>query len=162
MISYIKSKGPNPGIEDGPHEYNTIAFSGINWREDTLATVDHNYDFGSLYFEQNKWMTIAPTGNYPYEFNTGGELEIWEKSNYLSKWTKKKRLTTVSDNNHSYPRKPINYNRDFMAFWADGNPREPSASRLHFSNYAGEVFTLPEKFPDGINQFKIQPDISKK
>jgi hypothetical protein len=47
--------------------------------------------------------------------------------------------------NHSYARRPLDADDDFVALWADGNARQPSASRLYFCNAKGEVFRLPEK-----------------
>jgi len=39
----------------------------------------------------------------------------------------------------------VNAHPDFYAFWADGNGRQPSVSRLYFCNRQGDVFVLPER-----------------
>jgi hypothetical protein len=146
MISYIESTGPNPGSDQGPHLFKTIQSIDQKWQVKTVAQVDHNYDYGSLYFDDGTWRIIAPTGNQPFNYNNGGEIEIWELSNASTNWKRKKKLTTNSKMNHSYPRKPVDYHDGFYAFWADGHPRQSSASHLYFSNKKGNVFQLPYKF----------------
>ncbi len=146
MISFISSTGPQPGPENGPYEFKTVFFNGSDWVITKVKDVDHNYDYGSLYFENGKWRLIGPFGNAPYQFNTGGELEIWESAKKNAIWKIKKVLTMNSELNHSYPRKAIDLHSDFYAFWADGHPRKPSASHLYFSNKKGDVFKLPYQF----------------
>lgn len=146
MISYITSKGPNPGPEQGPHEFMTAYHNGVDWDIKKVTNVDHNYDYGSLYYDNSTWRIVAPTGNNPFNFNNGGELEIWELSKNSKAWKQVKSITKNSDKNHSYPRKPVNYHPDFYAFWADGNARQSSSSNLYFSNKEGDVFKLPYQF----------------
>lgn len=154
MISYITSKGPNPGPQNGPHEFMTIFLKKGERQQKKVCTVDHNYDYGSLYYEKGNWLIIAPTGKAPFSFNSGGELEKWELSKKDTNWKFVKKVTQDSQVNHSYPRKPINFNPNFYAFWADGNPREKSVSNLYFSNQKGEVFKLPSKFEG--EMFKVK------
>ncbi len=154
MVAYITSKNPNPGPESGPHEFKTAYFKGSAWDVKKVTDVDHNYDCGSLYFDKNTWRIIAPTGNSPFQFNTGGEMELWELSDKSSSWKQRKTLTKSSKFNHAYPRKPINYHAGFYAFWADGHARQPSTSNLYFSNKQGDVFKLPYQFSE--ETYKVQ------
>jgi hypothetical protein len=54
-----------------------------------------------------------------------------------------KQLTEDSPYNHTYARRPVNAHSDFYALWADGHGRQPSESRLYFSDKEGNVFMLP-------------------
>lgn len=54
-------------------------------------------------------------------------------------------LTSKSEKNHSYARKPINAHPDFYAFWADGHERESSESNFFVATRDGKVFRLPRK-----------------
>ncbi|MDD4191400.1 MAG: hypothetical protein PHI28_08715 [Mangrovibacterium sp.] len=101
---------------------------------------------GSIYVEKNNlWRIIAPTAAGPQEYNTGGEMEMWISRDQGKNWTKIKQLTRNSDYNHTYARRPVNAHPGFYAFWADGHGRQPSESRLYFSNKKGNVYRLPEK-----------------
>ncbi len=155
MISYITSKGPNPGSQNGPHLFKTIYFNGKEWIEKKVTEVDHNYDYGSLYYTNNNFRIIAPTGNTPFEYNNGGEIETWELKDANGAWVKSGILTVNSNYNHSYPRKPLHSHPDFIAFWADGHPRQTSISHLYFSDHLGRVFELPKQF-DGMF-YKVKP-----
>jgi hypothetical protein len=119
-----------------------------------VTEVDHNYDFGTIYHQKNSWSLLAPTNNTPYQYNTGGELELWKYSDKKQEWTLSQPITKNSKKNHSYPRRPIHYHSDFQAFWADGHPRQFSDANLYFSNNKGEVFPLPYQFTG--EHFKIQ------
>ncbi len=154
MFSFISSLGPEPGPQNGPFELKTGFFNGKEWNFTKVTEVDHNYDFGSIYHKKNTWSLIAPTNNNPFQYNTGGELELWKYSNKKQQWILSKSITKNSKKNHSYPRRPINYHPDFQAFWADGHPRQFSNANLYFSNNKGEVFPLPYQFTG--EHFKIQ------
>ena len=61
-------------------------------------------------------------------------------------WTREKQVTSQSEFNHSYVRRPLHAQPDFYAFWADGDPNKFSESRLYFCNQAGDkVWVLPYK-----------------
>jgi hypothetical protein len=80
---------------------------------------------GSLYIEKNNlWKIIAPTGTGPQPYNTGGEMAMWISRNKGKTWKRAKQLTTNSEYNHAYARRPINLHPDFYAFWADEHGRE--------------------------------------
>jgi len=148
VILYITSKGYEAGPENGPREWLTARYTGKDWEILPLTTSDNNYDMGSLYIEKDgTWRVIAPTGDGPQKFNTGGEVYMWVSTDQGKNWQGSP-LTQNSTLNHSYVRKPIHAHDDFYAFWADGNGREPSVSRLYFCNKKGEVFMLPTYMSD--------------
>ena len=145
IILFITSKGPLPGPDHGPRMWHTAWWDGGKWVINDLAPAGNNYDAGSIYMGKgNRWIVIAPTTFGPQPYNTGGEMEMWETKNQGKKWRKVKKLTENSLYNHTYARRPINVHPDFYAFWADGHGREPSESRLYFSDQKGNVYQLPQ------------------
>ncbi|MCX6326568.1 MAG: BNR-4 repeat-containing protein [Bacteroidia bacterium] len=146
VILYITSKGPSPGAEDGPREWHTAHWTGKKWEIRPITISDHNYDMGSVYIEDDgTWRIIGPTETGPQQYNTGGEIAMWISKDEGQSWKKVKQLTSRSEYNHSYPRRPVNANPDFYAFWSDGHGRQLSKSHLYFSDQEGNVFILPEK-----------------
>ena len=143
-ILYITSDGPDPGPANGPYTWHVAHWTGKTWVIHTVTTSDHNYDAGSLYCEADgTWRIIGPTGTGPQAYNTGGELSVWISRDAGQHWQQQSALTKNSPRNHSYPRRPVNAQAGFYAFWADGHGRQPSASSLYFSTRAGDVFRLP-------------------
>lgn len=146
VILYKTSNGPLPGPGDGPRMWHTAWWNGSQWEIQYLTPTGNNYDGGSIYIEEDgSWRVIAPTAMGPQDYNTGGEMEMWESKDHGKTWTKLKMLTWNSEYNHSYARRPVNVNPDFYAFWADGHGREPSESRLYFCDQDGNVYRLPQK-----------------
>jgi hypothetical protein len=145
VILYLTSKGPMPGPEDGPRQWHTAHWTGKKWDIQPFAKSGNNYDMGSIYLEKdNLWKIIAPTETGPQPYNTGGEMAMWISKNKGQHWEKAKQLTSNSEFNHTYARRAVNVHPGFNAFWADGHGRQPSKSRLYFSDKAGNVFMLPE------------------
>jgi len=146
VILYITSKGFEAGPQNGPRTWRIARWTGDQWVINDVTTSDNNYDMGSLYIEEpNLWKIIGPTETGPQPFNPGGEMALWTSTDQGKSWTKTRQLTTASERNHSYARRPINVHPDFYAFWADGNGRAPSKSNLFISNNKGDVFMLPEQ-----------------
>jgi hypothetical protein len=122
----------------------TAHWDGSAWQRRAFTTSDHNYDFGSLYIVGREWRIIAPTEPGPQPFGTGGEMVLWTTRDKGRNWHREKQLTSGSEFNHAYARRPVNAHPEFYAFWADGNPLEPSPSRLYFTDRAGSaVWRLP-------------------
>ncbi len=144
VILYITSKGYEAGPEKGPREWHTAYYNGKAWEIRKVTTSDNNYDMGSLYINGNTWQIIGPTTDGPQQYNTGGEIVLWTSTDKGLTWSSKQ-LTRNSEYNHSYPRRPVNAHKDFYAFWADGNGRAKSVSRLYFCDSKGNVYQLPEK-----------------
>lgn len=145
VILYETSKGPDAGPQNGPRQWYTAHWKNGRWQILPFTASDHNYDMGSLMIEKNgAWRIVAPTATGPQAYNTGGEIVMWESRDEGKHW-KPRQLTHNSAHNHSYPRRPVQAHPDFYAFWADGNGRKRSASRLYFSDSKGNVYRLPEK-----------------
>lgn len=146
VILYITSKGPDPGPDAGPFEWHVARWTGNDWAIHHVTTSDHNYDMGSLYIESDgTWRIIGPTGTGPQAYATGGELSAWVSRDQGEHWQPVAQLTRNSPRNHSYPRRPVQAQAGFYAFWADGHGREPSASSLYFGTKDGKVFRLPAR-----------------
>lgn len=148
VILYLTSKGPVSGPEDGPRQWYTAHWTGKKWNIYPVTTSDNNYDAGSIYSDQKRWQIVASTETGPQPYNTGGEVAIWESKNNGKKWKKVKQITTGSEYNHAYVRRPVNVHPGFYGFWADGHGREQSKSRLYFSDKDGNVYKLPERMKD--------------
>jgi hypothetical protein len=146
VIMYETTKGWQPGPQNGPRHWYTAHWTGAEWRIMPITTSDNNYDMGSLYIEKDgTWRIIAPTDPGPQAYNTGGGIVMWTSQDEGLHWKKVKDLTPGCKNNQQFPRRPVNANPEFYAFWADGNGRKPSISSLYFCNKEGQVFMLPRK-----------------
>ncbi len=143
---YITSDGYEPGPKNNPRDWKVTYFDGSEWKTSIVCQSDHNYDMGSLYIKGNHWTVIAPTGDGPQIYQTGGEVEIWQSVDSGKTWKIKKTVTQGSRNNHTYVRRPVNAKDPFFSFWADGDPTSFSSSFLYFSDSKGRrVYQLPYK-----------------
>jgi hypothetical protein len=151
VILYLTSEGFESGPDNGPRTWRTAHWTGSDWRIRPVTTSDHNYDFGSLYVEPDgTWRLIAPTDPGPQPFGTGGEVVMWASADEGATWNRIKALTSDSEFNHTYVRRPVDAHPDFYALWADGHARQPSRSRLYFTDRGGsEVWRLPERIEGG-------------
>ena len=143
VILALISKDHRPGPEGNPREWIIWKRKNGSWHETKVTESTHNYDMGSLYIEKEKWTIIGPTEPGPQHWGTGGEMVLWESRDSGETWQKTKSLTTKSQFNHSYARRPLHANKDFYAFWADGHADTLSPSRLYFVNRKGDVRQLP-------------------
>ena len=117
-------------------------FSPWHFHEVTRST--HNYDVGQLWIEGDVWRILGPTEPGPQHWGTGGEVALWESRDQGESWERVKILTSNSELNHAYVRRPLNAHPEFYAFWADGNPDQFSPSRLYFTDRdATQVWQLP-------------------
>jgi hypothetical protein len=145
IILHLTSKGYQSGPENMPRTWRTARWTGTEWDIQGSIVSDNNYDMGSLYVETDtSWRIIAPTQPGPQPYNPGGEIALWTTHDRGHTWTMQRQLTEGSEYNHTYVRRPVNAHPDFYGFWADGHGREPSDSRLYFTDRTGEhVFRLP-------------------
>lgn len=158
VILYVTSKGYEPGPENGPYQWHTARWTGKNWEILPVTVSDHNYDMGSLYIEDDgTWRIIGPTTTGPQAYNTGGEMAMWTSRDQGRNWTLVKQMTSGSEYNHSYARRPVNAHAGFYAFWADGHGRQPSSSRLYFSDRDGNVYRLPPVMTDSLASPELIP-----
>ncbi|MDF3055919.1 MAG: hypothetical protein K0R17_134 [Rariglobus sp.] len=144
ILLCIISRAGEPGPAGDPREWTVLHWTGTTWSRHVVAISDHNYDMGSLYVNDGQWRIIGPTGAGPQKWGAGGEMETWVSRDEGATWRKERALTTASDFNHSYARRPLHAHPDFAVFWADGNPQRLTKSHLYFANADGSrVFRLP-------------------
>ncbi len=143
VILFVTSKGYEAGPANGPRTWHTARFTGSDWEILPVTESDNNYDMGSLYIDEaGVWRIVGPTATGPQAYNTGGEMVLWTSQDQGKSW-KSKAMTTNSEFNHSYARRPVNVQREFFSFWADGHGRQKSFSKLYFSDRKGNVYLLP-------------------
>ncbi len=147
IILYLTSRGYQPGPKNDPRTWTTAHWTGERWEVFGSIVSDNNYDTGCLHVEADgAWRLIAPTQPGPQRYNPGGEMAMWLSRDEGRTWQLVRQLTHNSAYNHTYARRPQNAHPDFYAFWADGDARQPSPSRLYFCDRSGEhVWRLPEK-----------------
>lgn len=145
VILYLTSKGAQPGPQNAPYTWRVTHWTGSEWTTHDLTTSDHNYDTGSLYVENDgTWRVVGPTDPGPQPFGAGGEIVSWVSGDEGTTWRRAAQLTRNSRYNHTYARRPLNAKDPFYTYWADGDPRKLSPSRLYFANKAGDrVWQLP-------------------
>ena len=145
-VLYIVSKGYQPGPANGPRQWKVAHFDGEQWTEcDTGITSDSNYDFGQLEVLANGDLRIiGATERGPQPYNPGGEIAAWVSQDGGTTWTKTKKLTFDSVRNQNYPRRVLGgAHSGFLTFWADGDGRKPSVSRLSYCDENLNVFPMP-------------------
>ncbi len=149
VITYVTSRGFEPGPKNQPRVTRTARWTGESWEVRDIAPADHNYDMGSLFIERDGdgelWRFIGPTDPGPQPWGGGGEINLWESRDRGASWKRVRAITTRSPRNHNYVRRPLSAHRDFYALWADGDPLRPSESRLYFCDRDGNAFALPDK-----------------
>ncbi len=145
IILFITSGGWQAGPVNDPRIWQTARWTGSAWEIQGTIRSDNNYDMGSLYIEPDgTWRLIAPTQTGPQPYNPGGEIAMWTSGDRGRTWRLLRQLTRDSKYNHTYVRRPLNAHPDFYALWADGHARQPSDSRLYFTNREGDhVWRLP-------------------
>ncbi len=145
VILYTTAKHHQPGPGGDPRTWMVARWTGSEWLFHAIGASTHNYDVGSLYIEEDGvWKVIGPMGAGPQKWGTGGEIELWTSTDQGATWAKKRAVTSNSQRNHSYARRPRNAHPDFYSYWADGNADRLSESHLYFTNKAGDkVWRLP-------------------
>ena len=152
ILLYVLSRDYRPGPAGGAREWTVAHWRAGKWNFSTVTTSDHNYDMGSLYVMRDEWLVIGPTEVGPQPWGTGGEMVLWASRDEGRTWTRRRAITANSELNHSYARRPRDARDPFFAFWADGNPDQPSVSRLYFTDSTGtRVWRLPYTFPAGVD-----------
>lgn len=147
LILHLTSKSWQPGPEFGPHLFRVARWTGAEWEIHPVAQADNNYDMGSLYVAPDGvWRVIAPSTTGPDDYNPGGEIVVHVSKDQGATWAVEAQLTANSTYNHTYVRRPLNADPGFLAFWADGDARKPSESRLYFYDARQkEVRRLPQE-----------------
>ncbi len=145
-VLFVTSKGWEPGPKNAPHTWRVAHWNGSAWAISEVAVSDNNYDSGSLYIEEDgTWRIIGPTEPGPQPYNPGGEIAVWTSRNEGAAWKRLRQVTHDSRYNHTYSRRPLHAHPDFYAFWADGDARKRSESRIYFCDKTGKrAYVLPE------------------
>lgn len=140
VVLYVTSRGHEPGPGNGPHRWELARWRrGEGWTVRALFAGDNNYDHGELWMGPEDWRVVAPTEPGPQPWNPGGELALWVSTDQGDHWEKRCQLTRNSPYNHTFCRLPLNAHPGFHCFWADGDARRPSGSRLYFCDREGKV-----------------------
>lgn len=147
VIIYVISDNHKTGPEGGKREWFSLYWNGSEWEKTKITESTHCYDSGSIWIESDKWTIIAPTTPMPEGdpryWGAGGEVAEWTSYDKGKTWTRTRQLTSNSERNHTYVRRPFYADDDFYAYWADGNTDAFSKSCLYFSNKSGKVFRMP-------------------
>jgi len=144
VILGVSSGAYGPGPEGDPRTWEVTRWTGERWVTSPVTQSDHNYDAGSLYVGRDPWTVIGPALPGPQAYFTGGEVGRWVSKDQGASWRLDRHVTRASPMNHSYVRRPHNPADPFYAFWADGDSRRLSASRLYFTNSTGDrLYMLP-------------------
>ncbi len=144
VILAITSHDFRPGPAGDPREWMIIHWKDGKWIFNKVCESDNNYDMGPLCITENEWRIIGPTGQGPQKYGAGGELALWTSRDEGETWGKVLDITTGSKRNNSYPRKVWKANKEFYAFWADGDVEKLSVSQLYFTNEkCDKVWVLP-------------------
>lgn len=133
-----------PGPSGDPREWMVIHWKDNRWNLSKVCESDHNHDLGSLYISGNEWRIVGPTESGPQKYGTGGEMALWLSPDNGKTWKKEFDITSGSIKNNSFARRPLNYNKKFYSFWADGDADELSESRIYFTDEScKKVWVLP-------------------
>lgn len=144
VILYLTSDNHLTGPAGGVRSWHTVHWDGTQWIFGDITTSTHCYDSGSLWIDRHGvWTVIAPTEAGPQFWGAGGEMVLWRSRDKGRTWKRVRTLTHDSPYNHGYARRPLHADKDFYAFWADGDPDRLSESHLYFCNARGDVFRMP-------------------
>lgn len=144
VLLYLTSGGYQAGPANDPRTWHVARWTGKAWTITDITTSNNNYDFGELWMKSaDEWWLTAPTEDGPQRFNPGGEIATWVSLDRGQTWRRQAVLTRQSPYNHTYVRRVLGAQGDFIALWADGHGRQPSPSRLFIANERGQVFQLP-------------------
>lgn len=144
-ILYLTSHGGLAGPTGEPRQFEVRRWLGDRWQISVVARGDHNYDTGSLYLDGESWTVIIPSGAGPQPWMQGGEVFAYHSGDGGQTWDRGRPVTTGSERNLGYVRRPVPFRDPFAGFFADGNPAERSISRLYFTDSHGEgLWLLPD------------------
>lgn len=151
VILAILSRDVNPGPAGDPREWMIIHWKDKKWNFNKVCESTHNYDMGSLYITEDDWRIIGPTEPGPQKYGAGGEIALWISRDEGISWEKARDITINSLKNNTFVRRPQNAQKDFFAFWTDGDADKLSVSRLYYTNAkCKKVWVLPYEMEDDL------------
>lgn len=116
-ILFLISNGYESGPKNNPHTWRVAQWTGDKWEINSVTNSENNYDMDSLWLiDGNSWHIIAATETGPKPYNPGGEVAFWTSYNMGRTWRKIKQLTSSSERNHTYVRRPLIFIPNFMPF----------------------------------------------
>ncbi len=143
VILYLTSDNHITGPKGGERKWHTLHWTGKEWVESQFTSSTHCYDSGSIWTDGKEWNVIIPSDAGPQYWGAGGEIVRWVSKNEGKTWKRAGNLTSGSENNQGYVRRPQDAAEGFYAFWSDGNPDKVSPCRLYFCTKDGKVFRMP-------------------
>lgn len=145
VVLHLTSGDYRPGPNGDPRTWRILRWTGQEWENHEITTSDHNYDAGSLYIEDDRWSVYLPTEPGPQEYQTGGEMVIWDSVDEGQTWEPRVQVTRDSASNQSYARRALGGldTESFYAFWADGDPTQFDRSTLHMGDAQGRHWEFP-------------------
>lgn len=147
VIIYVISDNHKTGPEGGKREWFSLYWNGTEWEKTKITESTHCYDSGSIWVDGDIWTILAPTTPMPEGdpryWGAGGEVVQWTSYDKGKTWTRTRQLTSNSERNHTYVRRPFYADDDFYAYWADGNTDAFSKSCLYFSTKSGKIYRMP-------------------
>jgi len=153
VILIILARDSRSGTDGGLREWTIVHRKDNKWNFSKVCESDHNFDMGSLYINNKEWKIVGTTEPGPQKYRTGGEIALWISRNEGTTWEKVSNLTNNSINNNSFVRRPVNENKDFYAFWCDGNADSFSPSMLYFTNdKCNKIWVLPPEMKSSMEK----------
>jgi hypothetical protein len=153
VILLVLARDFRPGPNGGPREWVILSRKDNKWNFNKVCESDHNFDMGSLYINGDEWKLIGTTEPGPQKYGSGGEIALWISRDEGVTWEKVSNVTNNSINNNSFVRRPVNENKDFYAFWTDGNTDRISPSMLYFTNdKCNKIWVLPSEMKSSMEK----------
>jgi hypothetical protein len=157
IILFLLAKGYRPGPLSGPRIWTTARWRGRDWEFAGVIRSDNSLEAGCLLFERmDRWWMIAPTDKGAAPFYLGGEVVAWFSRDQGASWARWT-LTEKSEFNHTGVHRPVDASPGFWVFWADGDARQPSESRLYVADREGIVYRLPTKMTNEFEKPAVMP-----
>jgi len=150
---YITSRGHEPGPPNDPRTWRLTRWDGTAWQTTEICPADHNYDMGSLYILEDRWLVIGPTLPGPQPYHGGGEMVLWESRDQGKTWAMKVQITRDSEQNHNYARRPLKRPRPVLRLLGRRRPdaAEPVAPvlrRLQRPAGVASSYTMDQPFAE--------------
>lgn len=144
VILLCTSREFMPGPSGNPREWLVVTRSGDQWNFSKVCETDNNFDAATIHIMDDRWMIAGTSTPGREKYTSGGEMTLWASNDEGKTWTKARDITSGSRYNMSYPRRPLNANGSFFVWWADGDPKKLSESRIYFTNNRfDKVWVLP-------------------